>query len=83
MSKTAQIAFRTEKLTKTYGFGETVVHALRGVDLLLPSGEMSVLLGQSGSGKSTLVNILGGLDSASSGKVWFMDEELTALAKEN
>jgi putative ABC transport system ATP-binding protein len=55
------------------------VQALRGVDLELPSGEMSVLLGPSGSGKSTLLNILGGLDSATSGRVWFHDLELTGL----
>jgi putative ABC transport system ATP-binding protein len=74
-----EIAFRTEKLTKTYGTGATAVHALRGTDLSLPSGEMTVLLGHSGSGKSTLLNILGGLDSATSGKAWFRDIELTAL----
>ena len=74
-----EIAFKTENLTKVYGSGETAVHALRGVGLSLPLGEMAVILGQSGSGKSTLVNILGGLDSATSGKVWFLDKELTAL----
>ncbi len=75
----SNIAYRCEKLTKVYGSGETAVHALRGVDLSLPSGEMSVLLGHSGSGKSTLMNILGGLDRASSGKAWFKDIELTGL----
>ncbi len=79
MTNNKKTAFRTENLVKTYGSGETAVHALRGVDLLMPLGEMTVLLGQSGSGKSTLVNILGGLDSATSGKAWFLDKELTAL----
>lgn len=74
-----EIAFRTEKLTKTYGTGATAVHALRGTDLSLPSGEMTVLLGHSGSGKSTLLNILGGLDNATSGQAWFRDIELTDL----
>jgi putative ABC transport system ATP-binding protein len=55
------------------------VHALRGVDLELRPGELVVLLGPSGSGKSTLLNILGGLDTATAGRVWFRDEELTAL----
>ncbi|MBU2485848.1 MAG: ABC transporter ATP-binding protein [Alphaproteobacteria bacterium] len=73
-------AFRTENLTKTYGSGETSVFALRGTDLALPSGEMTVLLGHSGSGKSTLLNILGGLDTATSGKAFFRDTELTRLS---
>jgi putative ABC transport system ATP-binding protein len=71
--------FRTRGLTKVYRTGAVEVQALRGVDLELPSGEMSVLLGPSGSGKSTLLNILGGLDSATSGHVWFRDLELTGL----
>ena len=71
--------FRTLGLTKVYRTGAVEVQALRGVDLKLPPGEMSVLLGPSGSGKSTLLNILGGLDSATSGRVWFHDLELTGL----
>ncbi|MEM8751499.1 MAG: ABC transporter ATP-binding protein [Pseudomonadota bacterium] len=73
------MAFRTEGLCKVYGEGPSAVHALRGVDLSIPKGEMCVLLGASGSGKSTLLNILGGLDAASSGEAWFEDLELTAL----
>ncbi len=71
--------FRTSDLTKTYRTGDVAVHALRGVNLTLPAGEMSVLLGSSGSGKSTLLNILGGLDVATSGQVWFRDQELTGM----
>jgi putative ABC transport system ATP-binding protein len=71
--------FRTLGLTKVYRIGSVEVQALRGVDLELPPGEMSVLLGPSGSGKSTLLNILGGLDSATSGRVWFHELELTGL----
>ena len=74
-----QIVFRTEDLSKVYDTGEIKVHALAGVDLELYAGELSVLLGPSGSGKSTLLNILGGLDHASSGRVWFRDLELTEL----
>ena len=51
-----------------------------GVDLELFRGELTVLLGPSGSGKSTLLNILGGLDHASSGKVWFRDDDLSAMS---
>jgi putative ABC transport system ATP-binding protein len=68
---------RTRNLTKVYRTGEVEVHALRGVDLDLRPGELIVLLGPSGSGKSTLLNILGGLDTASSGEAWFEDHDLT------
>lgn len=74
-----EIVFRTEDLTKIYDTGEVKVYALAGVDLDLFAGELTVLLGPSGSGKSTLLNILGGLDHATSGKVWFRDRELTQL----
>lgn len=57
--------------------GEVQVEALQGVDLDLYSGELVVLLGPSGSGKSTLLNILGGLDSASSGTVSYHGKNLT------
>lgn len=73
------MVFRTEALTKVYDTGETKVHALDHVDLELYGGEFAVLLGASGSGKSTLLNILGGLDHATSGRVWFRDLELTGL----
>lgn len=74
-----QTAFRTQSLTKTYGEGAAAVHALRGVDISIPTGEMVVLLGPSGSGKSTLLNILGGLDDATSGTAHFFDRELTTM----
>ncbi|HPE25942.1 ABC transporter ATP-binding protein [Albidovulum sp.] len=76
----AEPIFRSEGLTKVYRTGDVSVHALRGVDLALYSGELAVLLGPSGSGKSTLLNILGGLDRASGGKAWFRDHELTAMS---
>ena len=66
-------AFTTRGLTKVYGEGHTAVHALRGVDLEIPKGEVVVLLGPSGSGKSTLLNILGGLDRATDGTALFHD----------
>lgn len=69
--------YRIEGLTKVYGEGPTAVHALRGVDLEVDRGRLIVLLGPSGSGKSTLLNILGGLDSASDGHVWFEGADLT------
>ena len=69
--------FVAQGLTKTYGEGPTTVHALRGVDLEVRRGEFIVLLGASGSGKSTLLNILGGLDSATSGVARWRDHDLT------
>lgn len=70
---------RARGLSKSYRTGQLEVHALRGLDLELQTGELVVLLGPSGSGKSTLLNILGGLDTATSGEAWFLDHELTRL----
>jgi putative ABC transport system ATP-binding protein len=64
-------------LTKTYTMGEVEVAALRGIDLTLGAGELTVLLGASGSGKSTLLNILGGLDVPTSGRVAYRGHDLT------
>lgn len=76
----ASLAFRTSGLTKVYGEGNAAVHALRGVDLDIPKGEIVVLLGASGSGKSTLLNIVGGLDRGTDGDVWFEDNKLSDLS---
>jgi putative ABC transport system ATP-binding protein len=72
-------AFVLHDLGKTYGKGETAVHALSGVTFDIAEGELMMLLGPSGSGKSTLLNVLGGLDHASSGRVIFRGTDLTAL----
>ena len=73
--------FVARGLTKTYRMGTTELHALRGVDLGIHAGEFVVLLGPSGSGKSTLLNILGGLDTPTSGKVRFLEHELTGAGE--
>lgn len=72
-------AFTTKGLTKVYGEGPAAVHALRGVDLEIPAGELVVLLGPSGSGKSTLLNIIGGLDRGTKGAVYFQDQDMSAM----
>lgn len=69
--------FRAEEVSKIYDTGEVQVRALSEVTLELYEGELAVLLGPSGSGKSTFLNILGGLDRPTTGRVWFRETELT------
>jgi putative ABC transport system ATP-binding protein len=71
------LVFHARGITKTYHMGEVEVHALRGVDVDLRHGEFVVLLGPSGSGKSTFLNILGGLDTPTSGHVMYHGRDLT------
>jgi len=72
-----EIVFEARGLTKVYHMGEVQVHALRGLDLDLYAGELVAILGASGSGKTTLVNILGGLDTATEGRVLYRGRDLT------
>ena len=73
------LAASARGLTKTYGRGETRVHALRGVDLDLPRGRFTAIMGPSGSGKSTLMHCLAGLDQASGGNVTVAGTDLGSL----
>lgn len=66
-----------ENLTKTYQISEESFNALSGINLKIKQGEFVVILGPSGAGKSTLLNILGGMDSATSGKIVVGGEEIT------
>lgn len=69
-----------EQINKTYVLGEQTVHALKGVDLKIQQGEYLALMGPSGSGKSTLMNIIGCLDSPSSGKYWLNGKEVSQMS---
>lgn len=69
-------------LTKIYGSGETEVRALDGVNLAVREGKFVAIVGTSGSGKSTLLNMLGGLDTPSSGEVTIADTPLSTLSDE-
>jgi len=73
----ADVVLSVRDLAKVYTMGEVQVHALRSVSLDIRQGELIVLLGPSGSGKSTLLNILGGLDTPSSGSVSYRDTDLS------
>ena len=72
----------TKDLRKTYGSGETEVHALDGVDLKIEKGEFAAVVGTSGSGKSTLLHMLGGLDRPTSGSVAVDGRDIFALKDE-
>lgn len=78
-------------ICKTYGEGETAVHALKEVNFSVSKGEFVAVVGESGSGKSTLLNMIGALDTPTSGKVFIdgkeiftlEDEELTIFRRRN
>ena len=70
---------KTVNLTKSYGKGETVIHALRDVNITINQGEFVAVVGPSGSGKSTLLHLLGGVDRPTSGQVFVNGEDVYAL----
>jgi len=66
-------------LTRTYGRGDATVHALRDVDIDIPQGELTAIMGPSGSGKSTLMHLLAGLDRPTAGRIQIDGVEITRL----
>lgn len=73
---------KTNHLTKTYGEGENLVHAVDDVNLTIEDNEFVTIVGTSGSGKSTLLNLLGGLDRPTSGKIEISGKQLEHLSEE-
>ncbi|MES2735415.1 MAG: ABC transporter ATP-binding protein [Verrucomicrobiota bacterium] len=73
MSASATSLIQLRRLTKTYGQGDAAFQALRGVDLQINKGEFVAVMGPSGSGKSTLMNLLGCLDTPTSGNYLYQD----------
>lgn len=65
---------KLEKITKEYNNGKNSTQALRGIDLTIEKGSFNAIVGTSGSGKSTLLNIIGGMDSVTTGDYYFNDE---------
>lgn len=76
----SDLLIRAQDLAKDYYVGEVTVRALRGVTFDVKPGEFIVVLGPSGSGKSTLLNMLGGMETPTSGKFWFEDREVSAYS---
>ena len=70
-----------ENVIKSYGSGNAQVNALSGVSFAIDKGEFCVLLGSSGAGKTTLLNMLGGMDTLTSGRIKFDRKEISGLGK--
>ncbi len=75
----ADTFMRVRGVTKTYGAGDLVVHAIRGVDLDVGAGELILIMGPSGSGKTTLLSIMGALLKPTTGEVWVGEERISDL----
>src|SRR3979411_513998 len=73
------VVIRIECITKDYLMGEVTVQALKGVDLLIRRNEYVAVMGPSGSGKSTLMNMIGCLDTPTSGEYWLNAQKVSDL----
>src|SRR5437899_5201367 len=77
------IAVFSRDVTKVFGRGDTQVHALRGIDLEIRLGELTMLVGPSGSGKTTLLSVITGLLDATSGELVVLGERPASLSQED
>lgn len=75
------VVVRCETVTKEYRQGSITVPALAGIDLEIRRGDFTVLVGPSGSGKTTLLNLIGGLDSPTSGRIWIRGAEIGQMTR--
>ncbi len=74
---------QVRNVSKTYGSGEAAVHALKRVSFTVPKGEFVAVVGESGSGKSTLLNIIGALDTPTSGRVFLDGQDIFSMKERN
>jgi len=81
-SGAAPVLIRLAGITKTYGHGAAAFQALRGVDLAIHAGEFTAVMGPSGSGKSTVMNLMGCLDTPSSGQYLFQGVPVEGLSRD-
>ena len=75
------VVVKLEGVTKVYGRDGVVVNALAGIDLEIRKGDFAVVVGPSGSGKTTLLNLIGGLDTPTSGRIWVAGTEIGGMRK--
>jgi len=71
----------TEKLNKDYKADGNIIHAVRNIDFTVKSGEFSAIVGPSGSGKTTFLNLISGLDTPTTGKIWLNDKQITEMSE--
>lgn len=72
-----------QNISKTYGAGEAAVHALKQASFTVPKGEFVAIVGESGSGKTTLLNLIGALDTPTSGKILIGGKDVFAMRERN
>lgn len=77
---TQSLAICAENISKSYGEGDSLTQVLNNVSVTFEYGKIHTIYGASGSGKSTLLNIIGGLDTADSGKIFYGDQDITKLS---